>query len=73
MSTSLYSFVSGEAWKLKSKDIEISIDDNSQINITRDDDGEVKLNKIYNKSEIDARILSNNLDKLQGFPNIEFF
>ena len=73
MSTSLYSFVSGEAEKLKSKGIEISVDDDLQINITRDDGGEVKYNNIYNKSEITAMNLANNLDKLEGFPDIEIF
>ena len=73
MSTCLYSCVSGEAEKLKSKGIEISVDDDLQINITRDDGGEVKYNNIYNKSEITAMNLSNKLDKLDGFPDITIF
>ncbi|WP_300718046.1 hypothetical protein, partial [uncultured Brachyspira sp.] len=62
---------------LRDNGITIKVDEdengNSQINITRDDDGEVKFNSIYNKPEIDSKILSNNLDKLEGFPDITIY
>ncbi|WP_300485551.1 hypothetical protein, partial [uncultured Brachyspira sp.] len=62
---------------LRDNGITIKVDEdengNSQINITRDDDGEVKFNNIYNKAEITAMNLSNNLDKLEGFPDITIY
>ena len=74
MSLALYSSKSKEAQKLKANGFEISMDDdNTQINIIREDDEEVKFNNIYNKAEIDARILSNNLNNLEGFPDITIY
>ncbi len=77
MSLALYSIKAKEASMLRDNGITIKVDEdengNSQINITRDDDGEVKFNSIYNKPEIDSKILSNNLDKLEGFPDITIY
>ena len=77
MSLALYSIKAKEASMLRDNGITIKVDEdengNSLINITRDDDGEVKFNSIYNKPEIDSKILSNNLDKLEGFPDITIY
>ncbi|WP_304773131.1 hypothetical protein, partial [Paramuribaculum intestinale] len=40
---------------------------------TREDGGEVKYNNIYNKTEITAMNLANNLDKLEGFEDITIY
>ena len=73
MSIPVFSCVSGEAEKLKSNGIEISVgedlDGNKRVNITREDEEEVKFNNLYNTAEIDERILGQHFD-LKGFPNI---
>ena len=72
MSLALYACKSKEAQKLKANGFEICMDDDAQkINIIREDGGEVKYNNIYTKAEIDARIVLNNLDKLEGFGDVE--
>ena len=71
MSIPVFSCVSGEAEKLKSNGIEISVgedlDGNKRVNITRDDGNQVKFNNLYNTTEIDERILGQYFD-LKGFP-----
>lgn len=73
MSIPVFSCVSGEAEKLKSNGIEISVgedlDENKRVNITREDEEEVKFNNLYNTAEIDERILGQHFD-LKGFPDI---
>ena len=77
MSLALYSCKSKEAQKLKAQGFEIAAgedpDGNPRINITREDGGEVKYNNIYNKTEITAMNLANNLDKLEGFEDITIY
>ena len=71
MSIALYACKAKEAEKLKSKGVEISVDEdldgNERINITREDGNEVKFNNLYNCTEIDERILGEHFD-LKGFP-----
>ena len=74
MSLALYSAKSKEAYKLKSNDIEITIDeeDGKRLNIENTiEPGEmVQFNCIYNKAEIDEKIVGDYLEKhggLDGF------
>ncbi|KAK8895947.1 hypothetical protein M9Y10_013833 [Tritrichomonas musculus] len=74
MSLALYSAKSKEAYKLKSNDIEITIDeeDGKRLNIenTIEPDEMVQFNCIYNKAEIDEKIVGDYLEKhggLDGF------
>lgn len=74
MTLSLYSIRSGSAKELKSEGYEISVGDDIEgketINNIMRDDGEVpKFNCLYTKTEIDEKITSNNMDKLDGLKN----
>lgn len=72
MSLALYSAKSKEAYKLKSNDIEITIDeeDGKRLNIENTiEPGEmVQFNCIYNKAEIDEKIVGDYFEK-NGFEN----
>ncbi|KAK8837125.1 hypothetical protein M9Y10_037180 [Tritrichomonas musculus] len=79
MSLTLYSAKSKVASKLKANGFEISagedIDGNQQINITQDDkpNDYPKFNCLYNKAEVDARVVNDYVEKggnLEGFGNI---
>ncbi|KAK8842399.1 hypothetical protein M9Y10_025982, partial [Tritrichomonas musculus] len=72
MSLALYSVKSKEASKLKSNEIEINIDEDKIINFenTIEPDEMVQFNCVYNKAEIDEKIVGDYLEKnggLEGF------
>lgn len=65
MSIKVYSLLSGETEKLKDKDIEISVNDENNIDIIRGGDPKdyPKFSCLYNKEEIDIKLVSDYLDK----------
>ena len=60
MSIKVYSLLSGETEKLKDKDIEISVNDENNIDIIRGGDPKdyPKFSCLYNKEEIDIKLVS---------------
>ncbi|WP_289704973.1 hypothetical protein, partial [Bacteroides acidifaciens] len=75
MSIKLYSLLSGETEKLKDKDIEISVNDEGNIDIIRNEDPDdyPTFSCLYNKAEVDERVVNDYIEnggKLDGFGNV---
>ena len=75
MSLTLYSAKSKVATKLKANGFEIGVGEDEKINIIQEDKPDVypKFNCLYNKSEVDARVVNDYIEKggsLEGFGNI---
>ena len=75
MSLTLYSAKSKEAKKLKANGFEISAGEDEKINIIQEDkpDEYPKFNCLYNKAEVDARVVNDYIENggsLKGFGDV---
>ena len=75
MSLTLYSAKSKVATKLKANGFEIGVGEDEKINIIQEDKPNVypKFNCLYNKSEVDARVVNGYIENggsLEGFGDI---